>query len=294
MKKILSIILLLFLSCDSKVFALEWKSLHERADTISLEDAKKAFENNPQSINDLYVLGLVYLNRHRDKEADDVFGKILVFDPRITEAKWGKAEVLRRRHDLDGSVRVLNEIIDKNPGFSPAYVSLAYIKYTILKFEEAVRLAYKVIKQGRDAMDLSNYVRAHVIIAGSKGMLAHYGGPLAKIKNGTAVLPYLKKAEGLQPDSAAVLFGLGSFYYLAPRIAGQDKVKAIKYLEKAIKADSLFTDAYVRLAQIYKVKGDNDKYRIYLNKAIEIDPNNELLLDMQSKKCKFICISLDK
>ena len=37
---------------------------------------------------------------------------------------------------------------------------------------------------------------------------ASNGGPLSKLLNGTQVLPNLKKAEKLQPDSAAVLFGL--------------------------------------------------------------------------------------
>ncbi|MFH0827206.1 MAG: hypothetical protein V1923_04920 [Candidatus Omnitrophota bacterium] len=41
-------------------------------------------------------------------------------------------------------------------------------------------------------------------------------------------MPNLKKAEKMQPDSAGVTFGLGSFYFLAPRIVGGSKQKAKK------------------------------------------------------------------
>jgi Tfp pilus assembly protein PilF len=127
------------------------------------------------------------------------------------------------------------------------------------------------------------------MVSGAKGMIAHYGGPLSKLINGTAVLPNLKKAQVLQPNSAAVMFGLGSFYLLAPPLAGGNLGKAEEYLKKAITIDPFFADAYVRLGQFYKIKGDNQKYSFYLNKALEIDPQNELANDIYSGKCKFIC-----
>ncbi len=121
-------------------------------------------------------------------------------------------------------------------------------------------------------------------------MIAHYGGPLSKIINGTAVLPSLKAAEKLQPESAGVKFGLGSFYLLAPTLAGGDLERAEAYLKKAIEIDPLFVDAYVRLGQLYKIKGDSVRYNEYLNKALKIDSQNELALDIKNGKCKFICL----
>ena len=91
-----------------------------------------------------------------------------------------------------------------------------------------------------------------------------------------------------------VLFGLGSFYLLAPALAGGNIDKAQEYLEIAVKNDSLFADAYVRLAQVYKIKGNDEKYRLYLDKASQIDPENELIADIKNKRCKFICISTQR
>mgnify|MGYP001171489175 CR=1 FL=1 len=290
MLKVLALTLIIFFSLQGRLFALDWIMLHEKADSQSLESALKACQLEPSSVENLYVLGLVYFNLHRDNEAKASFSEILSRNPGIIEAQWGIAEALRRQHKLGEADVILNKVIMDNPEFSPAYISLAYIKYILMDFNASVRLSLEIIKRGREKSDLSNFTRAYSMYAGAKGMIAHYGGPLSKAVNGLAVKPNLEKAFKLQPDSAAVLFGLGSYYFLAPVIAGGDKNKAEDYLRRAIEADPLFADAYVRLAQLYKVRGDNERYEFYINKAFSLDPNNILLLDHKSGRCKFICI----
>jgi len=272
-------------------YGLDWKRLHEKADNIILSDILADVKARPNSIDDLYVLGLVYLNLHKDKEAGEVFNKVLTLDPMVIEAKWGVAEVLRRQHQLQKSEELLNDVLKASPDFPAASITLAYIRYTQMDFNAAVRLADKVLGQGEKNVDRSNHVRAHLLYGGTKGMIAHYGGPLSKVINGTAVLPSLKAAERLQPESAGVKFGLGSFYLLAPTLAGGNLEKAEAYFKKAIEIDPLFADAYVRLGQFYKIKGDSVRYNEYLSKALEIDPQNELALDIKNGKCKFICLN---
>jgi len=290
MKKIAFLVLVSSFLIFHNCFALEWKKLHEKADNQSLTQSLTAYRQSPGSIETDYILGLAYFNQRKDKEAEGTFRKILENNPDVIEAKWGMAESLRRQHKLDEAEKLLNEVLKNKPDFYPAYISLAYLKYIQMDFEQSVRLALKVIKAGRKKVDLSNYTRAYCIYAGNKGMIAHYGGPLSKLINGTAAKPNLDKAEELQPNSAGVLFGLGSFYLLAPRIVGGDKVKSEAYLKKAIKIDPDFSDAYVRLAQLYKIKGENALFNKYLNKALEIDPGNELALDTKSGRCKYICV----
>ena len=273
----------------SVAYPMDWKSLHTKADNLSLPAAQEAVVKNPGSTDEQYVLGLVYLDLHQDQEAYQIFNGLLVSNPDMVEATWGLAESLRRKHDIIKAESLLNEAIKVDSQFAPALISLAYIKYSKMDFAGSVRLALKVIQQGPDKMDLSNYVRAYCLYAGSKGMIAYYGGLLSKLVNGLAVKSNLDKAHRLQPDSPAVLFGLGSYYLLAPAIAGGDKTKAEKYFNQALKADPLLADVYVRLAQLAKIEGDKQKYDFYLNKALEIDPQNELALDTQSGRCKFIC-----
>lgn len=271
-------------------YGTDWKKLHEEADRLSLSEIQGIIKKSGETPENLYLMGLIYLNLHENKKAGLVFDKILQLSPSSYEAKWGEAEVLRRQHKLEESQKLLEGIIKENPGYSPAYISLSYIKYTRMKFNEAVRLADFVIDQGINGADSSNYVRAILIVAGSKGMIAHYGGPISKLINGTAVFPNLKKAEKLNPDNPAVLFGMGSFYLLAPTVAGGNIEKAKEYLERVIKIDPKFSDAYVRLAQYYKVKADMEKYNTYLDKALEIDPGNEVAVDIKKGDCKFICL----
>ncbi len=270
--------------------AFDWKALHERADSLSLEQAKQGVREAPHSAENQYLLGLVALTFYHDTEAREAFEAALRLDPRIQEPRWGIAEVLRRQHRLEESEKILRELVTVLPSFSPSYITLAYLYFMRAKFTETVRWASKVLDQGKGAVDVSNYTRALFITAGARGMLAYFGGPLAKMINGTAVLPLLKDAERLQPGSAGVSFGFGSFYLLAPRIIGGDTDKAIAYLERAISQDPLFVDAYVRLAQGYKRKGNLEKYASLLSRALELDPQSEFALDVKKGTCRFICV----
>jgi len=289
-----AMVLTVFSAAFCSAEPLDWQRLHEEADAMSVGEAKGRVLEKPFLAEDLYKLGLVYLNAHKDIDAGEVFRRGLERMPGSFEFRWGLAEVSRRQHKLDESEPVLEELVEKHPGFVPPYISLAYVRYTRMDFAGCVSLAYKVLEIGRDNVDISNYTRAYLLVGGGRGMLAHYGGPISKLANGRAVLPYLKKAERLQPDSPAVLFGLGSFYFLAPGIAGGNRAKARGYLEQAVARDPLFADAYVRLAQVYKAEGELKKYEECIAKAEQIDPQNALLLDMESSECKFICISLER
>lgn len=290
MRKIIILAVLIYFTNLSASGAMDWKGLHNQADSLSLVTAQEMSAKNSKSPSAEYVLGLVYLNLHQDQVADEIFSKLLATNPDLIEAKWGKAEILRRRHDLIAAQSLLNAVIKIDPQFAPALISLAYIKYFQMDFKGAVNLALKVIQAGRDQVDLSNYVRAYALYAGAKGMLAHYGGLFSKAIDGLAVKSNLDKAQKLKPNSPAVLFGLGSFYLLAPAIAGGNQSKAEDYLNQAIKQDPFFADVYVRLGQLAKLKGNPGKFNFYIDKALQIDPQNELAWDIKSGRCKFICV----
>ncbi|UCD15393.1 MAG: hypothetical protein JSV34_06680 [Candidatus Omnitrophota bacterium] len=290
-KKIVLLSIMFVMGTVNYIYALDYKRLHQEADDRNLAEAELAVERMPQSLEDLYILGLVYLNKHKDEEAKEVFEEIEKLNPEITQVKWAIAEVLRRQHKLKKSEKILRETLKSLPDFAPVYISYAYIKYNQFNYLQALNFANVVIKKGLGTADLTSYVRAHLIVGGAKGMLAHYGGPLAKIRHGLGAFSYLEKAERLKPDFAEVNFGIGAFYLLAPAVIGGDLDKSLEYLEKAVNRDPLLADAYVRLAQVHKRKGNNEAYQRYLNKALAIDPANELAVDIKSRKCNFICFN---
>ncbi|MBU2102902.1 MAG: hypothetical protein ABH865_04185 [Candidatus Omnitrophota bacterium] len=270
-------------------FAFDLRALHEEADRTSSAEALARTARSKNSPDAWYVLGLTYLNEHKDDLARSAFGRVHSMNPASVAGRWGEAEVLRRKHQLRESEKILHDIIVQSPQFSPAYITLAYIKFTNTDYAIAVSLAKKVIAQGKENVDINNYTRAYLIVAGSRGMLAHYGGPIAKVTQGTRVFSMLKKAESFQPFSSGVYFGLGSFYFLAPFFVGGNIDIAAEYFIKAITADPLFADSYARLAQVYKLKNDTVRYHDLIKKALDIDPGNELALDVQSGRCSFIC-----
>jgi Tfp pilus assembly protein PilF len=289
MKKLSLLLAMVFIFWANPSFALDWVRLHEQADKTDLPKALSAVQAKPDSVEARYLLGLVYLNEHKDSEAKKVFEDILKSDPAVFEARWGVAEALRRQHEPQESKKMLDEILRSDPDFSPAYITLAYVLYIQLDFNGSVRTVLKVMSQDKDKVDLSNYVRAYLLYGGAKGAIAHFGGPLSKLINGTAVFSNLKKAEKLQPDSAAVKYGLGSFYLLAPGFVGGNLLLAEEYLTESVKLDPLFANAYVRLAEVYQAKGDKGKFESYLARAFEIDPGCELAADVKNNTCKYVC-----
>lgn len=268
----------------------EWKKLHERAEAaIDPQAILQRVQDHAATDDDLYIAGLTAMKMYRNDEAEDIFRQILKRNPVMIEAQWGIAECLRRKRQYDRSIGLLEDLITKNPQFAPAYISLAYIRYIQTDFAETARLAFHVLRLGKEEADIATIVQAYSLYAGTKGMLAHFGGPISKIMHGRAVLGYLKKAESLQPSALPVLFGMGSYYLLVPKAFGRDLDQAERYLLAARDADPHFTDTYVRLAQVYKLKGDSRLYRDTLEKALTLDPEHEIALDVKNGRCKFIC-----
>ncbi len=285
MRRCAAFVLFFILSVMRLAFAFDWIASHNAAETMTEAQALASVARDPRSEKDLYELGLVYLRQHKDAAAQKTFESM----PVSIQSRWGIAEVLRRQHRHKESGRMLDAIIAEDPSFMPAYLSRGYLYYLELRFNDAIRCARMVMRQPQGKTDVANYVRAYSLYAGTKGMIAHYGGPLSKAINGTVVLPMLRKAEKIRPESPEVLFGIGSFYLLAPSLAGGDIDRGIEYLRRAIALDPLLADAYVRLAQAYLFKKDQRQYALYLDRAFSIDPQNELALDIRDKSCKYIC-----
>lgn len=272
----------------SPCLAWEWQKIHTQANMVSIKEVLVNVEKNPDSEEALYSCALVHLRLHQDAQAQVLFQKILRAHPESIPAQWGEAEVLRRQHKLSKSRIIVDRVIQKSPDFYPAHITKAYISYLQGNFKETARIAQGVLAN-KEKADFDTYVRALVILAGARGLIAHYAGPVAKLVTGTKVLPMLKKAEKIAPQSAIVKLGLGAFYLLAPPVAGGNALRAQKYLLAAIEDDPLLADAYVRLSQAYKAAGDERKFKATLKKAMDIDPGNELAQDVSSGRCLFVC-----
>lgn len=220
---------------------------------------------------------LEYLKFRKDKLAWEESEKILRQEPQNTLALWVKAEVLRRTYRFKESEKLLNQILSQDPNHISSLISLSYIRYHDGKFEKALKILQKVLKQPR--LDKQNEALAYMILGAINSRRSKKGWLLGKIIYGTRIKSYFLKAKELAPDLPEVHLGLGTFYLLAPAIAGGNLDKALQELELAVKIAPDFATPCARLAQVYKKTGDLEKYNFYWQKAKDLDPQNEVLYE---------------
>lgn len=260
----------------------DWIRMHEEADTMPWAGPPGADFPPDRPARDLYIAGLRALDAFDENSASVLFEAVLAREGTgFIPALWGRAEVNRRRHNADAARSDLAGMVEKHPGFVPAWLTLSYIAFEDGDFEKALNLATEIVNRPMASMDKSNYVRALVLQAGARGMLAERGGLWAKLKHGTSVLRTLRKAESIDPDSPAALVGLGSYYSLAPMIAGGNTERGLKYLLRAVERTPGMPDAHARLAQAYLGMEKRDLAKEHLKKALELDPGNQLALDIR-------------
>ncbi len=225
----------------------------------------------PREMDQAFTL----LRDRKDKEALGIFEQVLSATPDNLDALWGKAEVLRRARDYQQAQELLDKILEKNPGHIPSLISLAYLRYKDDRLNEALKLIHRVLRM--DNLDKANKALAYMMLGTINSRRSSKGWFLNKITYGTQIKGYFLKAKELAPEFPEVHLGLGTFYLLAPAIAGGNLNKAFEELEYAVKIAPDFATANARLAQAYKEKGDLEKYNLYLNRAKELDPQNEVL-----------------
>lgn len=219
------------------------------------------------------------LKFRKDKDALAIFEKILISQSDSLDALWGKAEVLRRSRDHKQSEEILNKILNKNPKHVSSLISLSYIRYKDDRLNEALTLVKQALEV--ENLDKENEALAYMMLGTINSLRSSRGWFLSKIIYGTQIKGYFLKAKELAPDLPEVHLGLGAFYLLAPAIAGGDLDKAIQELELAVKIAPEFATTNARLAQAYKKKGDLEKYNFYLQRAKELDPENEVLVELR-------------
>ena len=227
------------------------------------------------SINDAFAL----LKGRRDNDALAIFQAILIVQPNNLHALWGKAEVLRRNRNYKASEELLNTILSENPDYIPSLISLSYIRYKQDKLSAALRLIKRALKL--ESLDTDSQALAYMMLGSINSQRSKKGWFLSKLTYGTHIKSYFLKARKLAPELPEVHLGLGTFYLLAPAIAGGNLDRAIEELKTAVEIAPEFATANARLAQAYKKNGDQEKYSFHHRRARELDPDNEVLKELK-------------
>jgi len=222
------------------------------------------------------------LKARNDRQAGVIFEKILQQEPQNLQALWGKAELLRRQRKFKESEALLNQIFKIDPDNASALITLAYIRYMEENYKDALRAVNRVLEL-KD-LERENRALAYMMMGTINSGRSSKGWLLAKVGYGAKIQSYFLKAKEIAPELPEVHLGLGIFYLKAPSLMGGNINKSIEELETAVKMTPDFATANARLAQAYKKNGDLDKYRLYLQKAIQLDPGNEVLQELKKEK----------
>jgi tetratricopeptide (TPR) repeat protein len=222
------------------------------------------------------------LKIRKDKEALAIFEQLLKKNPEDIEALCGKAEVLRRDRKYDQAQALLEEILKKDPNYISAMLSLSYTLYQKENFDRAQKLVNRIMQNGCETKE--DEALANMLLGAINSKRAAKGWLLTKLKYGPKIQCYFLKAKELGPELPEVRLGLGTFYLLAPKVIGGDVNKAIPELEYTVRIAPDFATANARLAHAYKMKGDMEKYKEYMQRAKELDPENEAVKEIESEE----------
>lgn len=237
-----------------------------------------SFEAAPaaEEIEDAYAL----LRARRDSQALRIFERILSRDPGNIQARWGTAEVLRRENRFPDAERILIDNLEVDPQHPPSLLTLAYIRYK----EDDLAQAGELIARALRSPQLSRQDKGLAfMLKGAINSRRSQGGWLfGKLIYGPQIKGYLLKARELAPQLPEVHLGLGTFYLLAPKIAGGNLQLAIEELRLALDLAPDFATASARLAQAYREAGNTEEYDYYIQRAKRIDPQNEVLQEFSA------------
>jgi len=269
---------------------VDWRRRHDKAERKAWDAGLLEKGLDGLSAADRYVMGVAALNARDTAAAETCFRSILEETPGHPAATWGLAEVLHRRQRDEAADALLAKVLEKAPHFAPALVTRARIRFVAGRFEECLRWAEQVVARGREKTDDGSAMRALLLVGAARGMLAHEGGWLARVRHGRHVKRCIDEAAAIRPDAPEVLIARGGFLATAPDWAGGDMDGARTYFRRAVEVAPDMAEAHVRLAAALLAEGDREGYRRHLEKAVELNPDDPMVLDVTSGRCRFIAV----
>ena len=263
------------LEVDSKfVMALNGKGVsldilgkHEEA--ITWFD--KALEIDPEFINALNNKGLALNSLEKDDEAIAFYDKALEIDPKDVGALSNKGAVLGKLGKQE-AITWFDKALDIDPQNFKTLYNKAILLGNLDRHQEAI----------------SSYDKALEIDPKSVDALFGKGTSLYDLGKYEEAIIWYDKALAIDPKSVDALFGKGTSLYDLGNYE-----EAIIWYDKALAIDPKSVNALINKGGAFYRLGMNDDALTWLDKAFDIDPewlekalekdpNNEELLELES------------
>lgn len=217
---------------------------------------------DPKSSAVYSALGSLYWAQNDLKQADQAFQTAAELAPPRSPRRLRYAQFKIQTGDVAAGKRILEEIVQKNPDYLPAWTGLAEVAASEKKYDECLALLNKMLI--RDPM---NY----------DALLLRGRMKLVKGAASQATTEFEEMAKAY-PQAPAVHYQLALTHLRANEIG-----KALANLNKALGLDPNYADAILLLAELKIRTGDLDAAIVSLKRLIqqrpEIAPAQLLLAD---------------
>lgn len=223
--------------------------------TKATQHLEKAYADNPNSDSITFSLCITYVAIGQKDKAMDYLEKTIKLNPGKEEYQKIKEELVAKDFDFDWFINELKTTGPRNKeDFIQLKIDTSLELYLQGLFDEALK-GYNIIL----AIDPTNF-------KGLRGKIS----TLQKLQRYDEALKLAKDATKLYPDVADFLT------YQANVLSWYRQIgKAKRLLTKAIENDPTYPAAHGQLAIVLEGTGKYSEALSAINKAIELDPENE-------------------
>ncbi|MCP2605890.1 sulfatase-like hydrolase/transferase, partial [Candidatus Aminicenantes bacterium AC-335-O07] len=179
------------------------------------------------------------------KELADPKDKITVFN------RLSRARELGLEGKFEEAVRIIKKIIREDPDIIDAYFTLGNLYFKENKFDKAIEYFFKVLeRKPNDTFTIINIANSYI--------------KMGKLEDAEKII--LDSIENVTPDS--------QLYFILGNIKNSQKKydEAIRYYKNCLELNPYSASAYSALGGIYIIQNKLDEAEEYLKRALELNP----------------------
>lgn len=218
---------------------------------------KQAIDMDPKEADFKILLGRIYAEQSRFKDAGDLYRKMLEGSPNDVSLYVRLANTYKALRDLNGVVKVWKEYQALKPEDPTSYEYITEIYNQFGKYQEAADTVKEMLKR-----DLTNSVKADATVV--------LGQDLIELKNVEEARSDFKKVLGMTPSQVPASFMLGEKAALeaAQRLALKALAGEAAKENKFDEAIGYLNELKKREAEIYRSSGQPPDGEVYKNIAV--------------------------
>jgi tetratricopeptide (TPR) repeat protein len=276
-----------------KALNLALKNHQEGKTDIALEFYNQVLMIDPDHLQTLNNMGVIFSNSQEIKKAKDCYQKIIEINPNYSEAHNNLGIIFKKLGENQKAKSCHDKAIEINPNYADAHNNLGILFKELEECQKAKECYEKAIEidpnyanahnnLGIIFKELNDYQKAKECYEKAIQINPNYANAhnnlgiiFKELNDYQKAKEYYEKAIQINPNHSQAHNNLGNTYKEL-----NDYQKAKECCEKAIEIDPNYANAHNNLGIIFKELNDYQKAKECFEKVIEIDPNNEKSINL--------------